>query len=233
MIPLPAQPSLMLQGGFVALAIFLVAMFAFVLKSRWLLLVGILWLVFTGVIAKTGVLSDFSSMPPKIVLLLVPTFVVTMILAFSKIGERLSVLPLTFLVGYQAFRVPVELLIHRAVEEGVAPPQMTWNGINWDILSGITALLVFPFVRRIPQWGILIWNTVALCLLLWIVGVATLSFPSAFQRLEPDNIWVAHVPFVWLPTVAVTSALIGHLAVFRKLLRNENQPQNKRMESNR
>ena len=203
-------------------------MFALVLKSRGLLLAGVAWLAITGIIAETGLLSDFSSMPPKIVLLLVPTFAATIALAFSKFGERLSLLPLTFLVGYQAFRVPVELLIHRAVQEGVAPPQMTWNGINFDIFSGITALLLFPFVRRIPNWGILIWNTLALCLLLWIVGVAALSFPTAFQRLEPGNIWVAHFPFVWLPTVAVTSALIGHLAVYRKLLRNGNQPQSKR-----
>ncbi len=218
MTPLPAQPGLILQGGFAALAFLLIAMFAFALKSRWVFLAGIAWLAITGFIAKTGLLSDFSSMPPKIGLLLAPTFAATVALAFSKFGERLSLLPLTFLIGFQAFRILVELLIHRAVQEGVAPPQMTWDGINLDILSGITALLLIPFAKRIPNWGILVWNTLALCLLLWIVGVALLSFPTAFQRLEPDNIWVAHFPFVWLPTVAVTSALIGHLAVYRKLL---------------
>ncbi len=227
MTPLPAQPGLILQGGFVALAILLIAMFALALKSRWLFFAGVAWLAFTGIIAKTGLLSDFASLPPNIALLLVPTFAATIVLAFSKLGERLSLLPLTFLVGYQAFRIPVELLIHRAVQEGVAPPQMTWDGINFDILSGITALLLFPFVRRIPNWGILVWNTLALCLLIWIVGVASLSFPTAFQQLEPDNIWVAHFPFIWLPTVAVTSALIGHLVVYQKLLKPLNRANGK------
>ena len=110
---------------------------------------------------------------------------------------------------------------------------MTWDGLNLDILSGVSGLLLFPFVRRIPKLGILIWNTLALCLLVWIVGVSTLSFPSAFQRLGPDNIWVAHFPFVWLPTVAVTAALIGHLAVYRQLLRKGIQPHIKCMEGNR
>ena len=127
-------------------------------------------------------------------------------------------MPLSFLIGFQAFRIPIELLIHRAVAEGIAPLQMTWNGMNWDILSGISALLLFPFANKIPRWGLLVWNTLALALLLWIVGVAVLSFPGAFQRLRPDNIWVAYFPFVWLPTVAVTSALLGHVVLFRKLL---------------
>ena len=79
-------------------------------------------------------------------------------------------------------------------------------------------MLLFPFARKIPPWGILTWNTLALALLLWTVGVAVLSFPGALQRLKPDNVWVAYFPFIWLPTVAVTSALLGHIALFRRLL---------------
>lgn len=96
--------------------------------------------------------------------------------------------------------------------------QMTGPGLNLDILSGISALLLFPFARRIPRWGILVWNTLALGLLLWIVGVAILSLPGAFQRLNPDNVWIAYFPFIWLPTLAVTAALLGHIALFRRFL---------------
>lgn len=223
MEPLPAQPSLILQVGFIVLSILLVVMFASVLRSRWFFGIGVVWLSFTGIIASSGVLSVFTSTPPRIVLILFPTFAATIILGLSKWGKRLSLLPLSFLVGYQAFRIPVEILIHLAAEEGVAPTQMSWDGINLDVLSGATALLLFPFVNRIPKWGILIWNTLALCLLIWIVGVAVLSFPSAFQRLKPDNIWVTYFPFIWLPTIAVPAALIGHIAVYRKLLRKDEQ----------
>ena len=75
-----------------------------------------------------------------------------------------------------------------------------------------------PFANRLPTWAILIWNTVALGLLLWVVGVAVLSFPTEMQQLKPDNIWVAHFPFIWLPTVAVSVAFLGHLIVYRKAL---------------
>jgi hypothetical protein len=218
MRPLPAEPTFLLQSGFVALAILLVVMFAIAQKSWAVLITGAAWLLLTAVLARTGVLADFSSSPPRITLLLFPAILFAVFLGFSKFGTRLSLMPLTFLIGFQAFRIPVELLIHRAVREGIAPPQMTWTGLNLDILSGVSALLLFSFARRIPRWGILTWNTLALALLLWIVGVAVLSFPGAFQRLKPDNVWVAYFPFIWLPTVAVTSALLGHVALFRRLL---------------
>lgn len=218
MRPLPAEPTFLLQTGFVALAILLVVMFAIAQKSWVVLITGGAWLLFTAVLAGTGVLADFSSSPPRITLLLFPAILFAVFLGFSKFGTRLSLMPLTFLIGFQAFRIPAELLIHRAVREGIAPPQMTWTGLNLDILSGVSALLLFSFARRIPRWGILTWNTLALALLLWIVGVAVLSFPGAFQRLKPDNVWVAYFPFIWLPTVAVTSALLGHVALFRRLL---------------
>ncbi|QDT95577.1 hypothetical protein [Gimesia aquarii] len=228
MEPLPAQPSLILQVGFIVLSILLVAMFAIALRSRWVFGIGIVWLVFTGIIGSSGLLSVFDSTPPRILLLLFPTFAATIVLGLSKWGKHLSLLPLSLLVGYQAFRIPVEILIHLAAEEGVAPPQMSWDGINLDVLSGASALLLFPFVKQIPKWGILLWNTLALCLLIWIVGVAVLSFPSAFQRLKPNNIWVTYFPFVWLPTIAVPAALIGHIAVYRKLLsRKDQQTENK------
>ena len=218
MSPLPAEPTSFLQSGFVALGVLLVVMFAIAQKSWVVFIAGVAWLLFTGVLACSGVLADFSSTPPRIAFLLFPSILLAVFLGFSKFGTRLSLMPLAFLIGFQAFRIPVELLIHRAVREGIAPPQMTWTGLNLDILSGVSALLLFPFARRIPRWGLLTWNSLALALLFWIVGVAVLSFPGTLQRLKPDNVWIAFFPFIWLPTVAVTSALLGHIALFRRLL---------------
>ncbi|NOY00193.1 MAG: hypothetical protein GXP30_10725 [Verrucomicrobia bacterium] len=220
MMPLPVAPSALLIGGFVVLAISLVATYALTLKSWGFAAGGSIWLLVTGLLGDSGVLADFSSTPPPILPFLLLVFAGSALLAFSPFGKRIAALPLTFLVGFLAFRVPVEWLIHRAVGEGVAPPQMTWTGMNFDILAGVSALILIPFVKRIPRWGILLWNSCALALLLWIVGVAVLSMPTAIQQIKPDNIWVVWFPFIWLPTVAVTAALIGHLAIFRKLLGN-------------
>ena len=221
MTPLPVQPSLILSGGFIALSITVVVLLASAIKSRKLCVSGFVLIALFGIISATGYLSDFSGTPPRIALFFILITIGTIILAFSNVGRKLSDLSINFLIGFQAFRIPVETLIHRATVEGVAPPQMSWDGMNFDILSGLSALVLFPFASKLPRWSIMLWNSISLGLLLWIVGVAILSFPSSFQQLKPDNIWVAHFPFIWLPTVAVTSALLMHIVVFRKLLRNK------------
>ena len=52
-----------------------------------------------------------------------------------------------------------------------------------------------------------------------IVTVAIFSMPTEFRVFmnEPANLFVAHVPYVWLPAVLVPAALLGHLLVFRWL----------------
>ncbi|MEE9405409.1 MAG: hypothetical protein V3V20_10990 [Algisphaera sp.] len=210
-----ASPEL--TFGFIALPVLLALFLGAICRSWRILAAALLWLAFTGAIAASGFLTDFSARPPRLLLLLGPTFLLTFILSFSSLGSRLMKLPLALLVGYQAFRIVIELLIHQAVVEGVAPPQMTWSGFNWDIASGITALMLAPWVSKAPRYVVLVWNTLALALLLCVVTVAILSVPGPFQQMKPDNTWVAYFPFVWLPTVAVVAALLGHIAVYRKL----------------
>jgi hypothetical protein len=130
--------------------------------------------------------------------------------------------PLAWLIAFQGFRFPLELVMHRAAEEGVMPIQMSFSGRNPDIISGITALLVAWLIfrghgtKRTP-W---LWNILGSALLVNIVAVAILSLPP-FAAWGPErlNTWVVHAPFVWLPTVLVPFALIGHLLLWRKLLR--------------
>jgi hypothetical protein len=65
----------------------------------------------------------------------------------------------TPLVGFQAFPLPLELLMHQAALEGTTPPQMTYTGSNFDIVSGATA----PWVGSAaafgyaPRWLLLAW----------------------------------------------------------------------------
>jgi hypothetical protein len=52
------------------------------------------------------------------------------------------------------------------------------------------------------------------------VTIAVLSMPTPFRAYDgPPNVFVASVPFVWLPTVMVMAALLGHLLLFRRLRR--------------
>ena len=182
------------------------------------------WLGAPAVVAATGALSDFSGRPPAIGVLLAGLLVCTTVLAFSCVGSRLvQSVPIAGLVGFQVFRVPVEIVLHRLHVEGIVPVQMTYAGYNFDIVSGTLAAIVgvWAFVSRPPTWVILAFNSVGSLLLVNIVSIAVLSMPTplrAFQN-EPPNTFVAHLPFVWLPSLLVQAAWFGHLLVFRRLSR--------------
>lgn len=178
-----------------------------------------LWAAATNALAAAGVLDRFS-LPPPILLVFLVGLVLLVMVSRSGIGEALIAVPLACLVGLQGFRVFVELLIHQAVSEGVAPPQMTWTGLNLDVVAGATAPLVAVAIHR--GWAVkpltLVWNVGALGLLGTVVVVGVLSMPTPFQIMKPDNTWVVNAPYVLLPSVLVMTALLLHIAAIRKVL---------------
>lgn len=180
-----------------------------------------LWMIPSGLAASRGALT-FTGQPPTFFALLLLTTVATTILAFSPVGTRLVTgIGFAGLIGFQAFRLPLELLLHRLHEEGLLPVQMTFAGSNFDIVSGILGLVVGAWAvrSRLSRGVILGFNLVGLALLVTIVGIAILSMPTPLRRFhgEPPPVIVATWPFVWLPTVLVQAAWLGHLLVFRKL----------------
>ena len=140
---------------------------------------------------------------------------------FSPLGTRLiRGLPLAALVGYQVFRFPLELLMHRAYVEGIMPEQMSYSGRNFDILTGISAGLLGLILLRspVPRWVVHVWNVAGFALLVNIVTVALVSSPAfAWFGRDRLNVFVLYPPFVWLPAVMVLAALMGHILVWRKL----------------
>jgi hypothetical protein len=61
--------------------------------------------------------------------------------------------------------------MHRAYVEGVMPVQMSYSGLNYDILTGITAgVLGFWLYRgRVPRWIVASWNLFGFALLVNVV----------------------------------------------------------------
>jgi hypothetical protein len=181
-----------------------------------------IWMALTWYVAASGALADFDRRPPPMLLLFAAVVTLSVTLSFSRFGSRfVEGLPLWLLILGQAFRLPLELLMHRAADEGVMPAQMSYSGWNFDIVTGVTALPVAWLLARGVRHSralALAWNVLGSVLLANIVTIAMLSTPlvAAFGR-DRLNIWVAHPPFVWLPTVMVVCALTGHLVIFRKL----------------
>ena len=210
LLELPATPSFALQAGFIAMAIVMTGFLGWWSRRP---LIPAAWLVVTGGLALGGVLRIIT-LPPFFLVLFAGGFIGAVV--WHKRGSWRD-LPLRALVGFQAFRIVVELLIHQAVAEGVAPEQLTWTGRNFDMIAGVTALALFPFVDRVPRWVLSAWNLLGAGLLLNVVVVAILSLPLPFQQFHPVNAWVGFFPFAWLPLVAVMIAAIGHVALLRRL----------------
>jgi len=179
------------------------------------------WLALTLTLAASGRLS-FTSMPPTAGIAIVAALVLAFAVGMSRIGFRIATgIPLAALVGVQAFRFPLELMLHRAYVEGLMPVQMSYSGFNLDILSGLSAIVVAMQLARNPRSLVVarIWNAGGIVLLTNILTIAILSTPTPIRVFhnEPANDWIAHAPWVWLPAVFVVAAIIGHVLVFRRL----------------
>jgi hypothetical protein len=225
-----ASPTVTFGIALIALVVFAVVVLAAWRTSRRDGLVvgsiGAGWLALSGALAGSGFLAHDVGLPPRMLALLVPLVGLPVLLAFSPIGGRMARgTPLAWLVGFHAFRLPLELVMHQAALEGTMPEQMSFQGWNFDIATGVSAVLLAALVgvRRAPRALVLAWNALggALLVIVMVIAVASLPRFAAFGT-EPArlNTWVMHLPFVWLPAVLVASALAGHLIIARALLRS-------------
>jgi hypothetical protein len=106
---------------------------------------------------------------------------------------------------------------------------MTFEGRNFDILSGLSAPFIYYFgfvKRRLSNALILGWNFICLALLINIVANAILSVPTPFQKFAFDqpNIGVLYFPFNLLPACVVPLVLLSHLVAIRRLLHAKEKP---------
>ncbi len=226
--------SILTQRLFVGLVFALAGMLAFAtLKApgrtasrQGILLVSVIlafYLIVPALLAATGRLDRYDPLPAPALLLVLAVTIATVAWALSPVGARVALsIPLGVLVGFQVFRIPVEVLLHRLAGEGVIPFEMTYTGRNFDIVTGVTGgLLGIALLRgrAVPRSVLLAWNVLGLLLLANIVGVAALSTPTPFRVFTdgPPNLLPSTVPFVWLPTFLVQLALAGHLLLFRRL----------------
>ena len=196
------------------------------LSAMWrtTILVGIAavaWMEATWMLAERGVFQHWDRTPPPFAFLVAGIVIISCLITFSDLGARLArFIPLWILVAVQAFRLPLELAMHAMYERGVMPREMSYSGRNFDIVTGVTAIVVAALVAtgRGGKGLVAAWNVLGFALLINVVAVAILGTPR-FRYFGEDrlNVWVTYTPFVWLPAVMVLAALAGHLIIFRAL----------------
>lgn len=191
-------------------------------------IVLVIWLAVTGILSFKGVFQDTSAVPPRLMIAIVPAIVFIILLLVTKGGRRFTDnIDLRKLTLVHIVRVPVEITLFMLCSHKLIPELMTFAGRNFDILSGITAPIMYFVCFRNSQLKnrrlLLIWNFICLGLLLNIVINAVLAAPFPFQQFAFDqpNIAILYFPFTWLPCFIVMIVLYSHLAAIRKLIKKE------------
>lgn len=185
------------------------------------IVLAVMWMEATWMAAGNGLLRDWKRTPPPFALFVVALLAIAIAIVYSPYGRRLAAtLPVWLLVLVQSFRFPLELAMHGMYEHGVMPVQMSFSGRNFDVVTGITAVVVARLAAsgRAGPRLVRAWNVLGLLLLANVVTIAILSTPPiAYFGPERLNVWVTYPPYVWLPAVMVLAALAGHLLIFRAL----------------
>lgn len=215
---------MLLQLAFSFTALLTVLLFGKAIRfHRIALAILLVWMILQSIVAASGFYTVTNVLPPRFILMVAPPILTIGILFLTRSGKQwIDQMDLRWLTLLHIVRVPVELCLHQLYLEGWIPEVMTYEGRNWDILSGISAPLIFIWAFRNNQTNrkvLVVWNVICILLLLNIVVHAVLSAPSPFQQLAFDqpNKAVLYFPFNWLPSAIVPMVLFAHLAAFRQL----------------
>lgn len=182
------------------------------------------WIFLISILTYNGFFQNYT-MPPRLMLFV--GFTVLIILALFLIRRTktfLNKMPITTLTYIHIIRVPVEMVLLWLGVSGAIGMELTFEGSNFDIVSGITAPFVGVFMisgRSKNRIGAIIWNVAALALLINIV-VRAISYTPYFYEYslggQAENIAVFYFPFVLLPTLVVPIVLFCHLVSLNQLL---------------
>lgn len=194
-------------------------LFAWAIKPafRLKILSGILvWIALQGFLAIKGFYLVTDSIPPRFVFAVMPTFLFIFYIIFFKWDSIKNKFDAERLTYFHIVRIPVEIAIFSWYTYALVPKLMTFEGVNFDIFSGITAFFIgFGYFRK--QWisdkVYIFWNYICLALLVNIVvqAIGSAQTPLQFQAFDQPNVAVMLFPFIWLPSFIVPAVLFAHL----------------------
>jgi hypothetical protein len=233
-----SSPHILIQAGFVMLTVMFFGLLLNEFKKALtksafdhqqkkkifirLLVVSVFWAVVVSAWSLNGHMANFSMFPLNVLPILIIPLITILIFTFSKTFREIIIhVPAQNLVRLQSFRFFVEVLLWALFMQHQLPVQMTFEGRNFDVLTGLSAPIVAYLIsrQRLSPTALLIWNILCLGLLLNILGTAILSMPASLRIFmnEPANTIVTVFPVSWLPGLLVPLAYGLHFFSLRQL----------------
>jgi len=210
---------------FIVTTVLSIILFAQATPSRNITMVFLLlWSGLWFVVAETGFFLETNSMPPRVIFMMGPVVLAMVLFFVTKRGrdfiDRLDLQRLTIL---HVVRLPVEIVLMLLAIHNTIPDLLTYEGRNFDIIMGITALPIawWIFKRNGSRKILLAWNILGVILLFNVVIHGVLSIPFPFQQFAFDqpNQAMLFAPYNLLPGVIVPIVMLSQLAAIRQLIK--------------
>lgn len=185
------------------------------------------WAVLQSILGLSHFYDSSTSLTSRFPFLVIPPIVFLASRFFTAKGKvYIDGLNLKGLTILHIIRIPVEITLLFLFLGSAIPEAMTFEGRNFDILSGLSAPVVyyFAFVKRsLGRTAMIIWNIACMILLLNVVSSAVLSLPDRYLQFgfEQPNTGVGFFPFLLLPALLVPLVLFSSAAAIRQLVLNK------------
>ncbi len=193
-------------------------------RKSFMIAMGI-WIAVQLILSFTGFYLKFRAAPPRFPILILPPMAFLIFNLITNKGRQLlQKFNIKLLTLIHVIRIPIEIVLYWLFLHKTIPVIMTFEGRNFDILSGISAPIIYylAFIKKIIGRNTLIlWNVLCMLLLINIVITSILSSPTPFQQFAFDqpNVGILHFPFVLLPSFVVPMVLLSHVSAITQLLK--------------
>lgn len=182
------------------------------------------WIFLTAFAAWRGDLANLdSTVPTLLIFALIQIAAVLYFVYATKTGEAMMRVPQWILIGGQSIRIPIEMLFAKLSAVGLFPLELTYSGLNFDVIVGFLGLVLGVLIFRKGESGLrkamIAFNIVGLIFLMRIAFHLSGSLPSRFQFLYyPQNTAIITIfPMQWIPLFMMPLALVCHLLSLRKI----------------
>ena len=140
----------------------------------------IIWFSYLFNQSLSGFLFELQ-MPPRIPLFLfLPIAIFTILFCRRAVKSAwIKDLPLTWLTYPQCFRIFVELILLYTFYAGIIPKEATFEGLNFDVLMGISAPFMAYFIfhkTRLNKGIAVFWNIFGILMILFVAFIIGSSF---------------------------------------------------------
>ncbi len=194
-------------------------------SKRFLMASGVVfaWIAYLTVLSLTDILKDLS-LPPKFPLLVFLPLVVGFIIFYrrSRNSEVIKKIPNVWPVYFQSFRIVVELILLYTYYANIIPESATFEGLNFDILMGISAPFVAYLVvrkngSRLIQY---VWNILGIFMVLFVGYIIATSMynPQVWGSNEPlVSLEFIEMPYLLLAGFLAPIAIFMHVVSLAQL----------------